>query len=236
MTSSPMPPGSAPRACARRSTHCRSTPSWPPAGSAGSVFRATSCRTRSISRSIRASWRWPASGVPMRRRCGRSAPARWRRSPSSRRCTSVFRIRRRSGAACECRTVARLPGLHQLPSGHRLSRTVGGAGRGAAALLLDLLGRGHANCQTRRRGQIRIAPGSTPTRTRGLAKRCARSSASPTVRRKATTQPTVGPDDDRVHPLAHSTNGCSGMVRTSNEAGRPFSMNAEDGCQDNEKR
>ena len=44
-------------------------------------------------------------------------------------------------------------GLHQLSVGNGVPRAVGGAGRGAAALFLDLLGRRQSNCQERHGGQ-----------------------------------------------------------------------------------
>ena len=46
----------------------------------------------------------------------------------------------RSGDPGAGGAVPRLPELHQFPAGHRLSRAVGGAGGGIAAVLLDLLG------------------------------------------------------------------------------------------------
>ena len=76
---------------------------------------------------------------------------------------AVRHLARRGGGH---RAVADLRPLHALPARACVQCAVRGRGRGAAAVLLDLLGGGQAPARHARSRTIRIRPGSTPMPTR----------------------------------------------------------------------
>jgi TENA/THI-4/PQQC family len=78
----------------------------------------------------------------------------------------LSRLRHLAGRGAGDRAFPDLCPLHPLPAGARPQRAVRSIGRGAPALLLDLLGGRQAICTRARSRATPIRPGSTPTPTR----------------------------------------------------------------------